>query len=195
MRKESGAHPIILVACYGICSDMQQGAVVPLANFQQDPLHNLSHLFFLAHLISLILSSYATRFPLQPMLEKCEKIRIFGTVCRPLFFHSPPTVQGWPVESRFFLKHPASAIYDFEGGTCLSTCIYLDWNKMYTACHVPNLQFANTEIYWNATTSHSNIGQNLPLTGIIVSLEDPYWQAPILLPCHTMVSWFLQKTT
>ena len=175
--------------------DMQQGDVVPLANFLQDPLHNLSHLFFLAHMISLIRSSYATRFPLQPMLEKCEKNQDLW-YCLPLSIalHSPPTVQGWPVESRFFLKHPASAIHHFEGGTCLLTCIYLDWNKMYTACHVPNLQFANTEIYWNTTTSHSNMGQNLPLTGIIVSLGNPYWQVPILLPCHTMVSWFLQKT-
>lgn len=74
MRKKSGAHPIILVACYGICSDMQQGAVVPLANFQQDPLHNLSHLFFLAHLISLILSSYATRFPLHPFATYVGKM-------------------------------------------------------------------------------------------------------------------------
>lgn len=176
--------------------DMQQGAVVPLANFQQDPLHDLNHLFFLAHMISLIRSSYAIRFPLQPMLEKCEKIRMFGTVCRPLFFHSPPTVQGWPVESRFFLKHPASAIYHFEGGTCLSTCIHLDWNKTYTACHVPTLQFANTEIYWNATTSHSNMGQNLPLTGIIGFSGGSLQQGPYSSSLsRNGFSLFLQKTT
>lgn len=133
--------------------DMQQGDVVPLANFQQDPLHNLSHLFFLAHMISLIRSSYAHVSLCNLCWKNVKKIRIFGTVCHSLllFIRRPQSrADQLKAGSSSSIRHPRFTT-SRVGRVCWHVYI---WNEtkciqlaMFQICSLRILKSTETQLH------------------------------------------------